>query len=446
MPEENTDKPVISWPLDPVTQQSLRRWLDENGFEQFAVALAAAIGVSVQAYDAELAQIAALADPNADRILFWDDSAGEMKYLSLGTGLSITDTTINVSSTEYYNGIFGDGSDGDLTSSSGTTTLTKDMYYDDVTISGTAIINPAGYRIFIKGTLTISGSAKIIRTGNAGGNGGNATGRTPGTGGTAGAVMSGVTVPDGNAGTVGVSGGLSPNNINDEAGTAGDAGNAGTSIDGSIGGTGATSVAGGAGGAYAGFNGGNGGASAVGGVITAPKNTPRNLFDTINLWNPKTFVLHKSSSAPGSGGGGGGGGHAVNREPAGGGGSGGTGSDGGFIAVYAKTIVNSVAGGISCNGGVGGNGGNGGNGGSGGGIGAGGGGGGAGGTGGTGGVIIVVYSSLTQSGSGSFLASGGAGGTGGTGGTYSGTNSVNGSNGNTGTTGAAGVVWQLQVV
>lgn len=25
--EENTDKPVISWPLDPVTQQSLRRWI-----------------------------------------------------------------------------------------------------------------------------------------------------------------------------------------------------------------------------------------------------------------------------------------------------------------------------------------------------------------------------------------------------------------------------------
>lgn len=37
------------------------------------------------------------ADPNADRILFWDDSAGATAYLAPGTGLSITTTTINVS-------------------------------------------------------------------------------------------------------------------------------------------------------------------------------------------------------------------------------------------------------------------------------------------------------------------------------------------------------------
>lgn len=40
---------------------------------------------------------ASLTDPNADRILFWDDSAGTMTWLTLGTGLSITDTTIAVS-------------------------------------------------------------------------------------------------------------------------------------------------------------------------------------------------------------------------------------------------------------------------------------------------------------------------------------------------------------
>lgn len=38
--------------------------------------------------------IAALGDPNADRILFWDDSAGGFRYLEAGTGLSITGTTI----------------------------------------------------------------------------------------------------------------------------------------------------------------------------------------------------------------------------------------------------------------------------------------------------------------------------------------------------------------
>lgn len=38
---------------------------------------------------------ASLADPGADRILFWDDSAGTVTWLTLGSNLSITGTTIN---------------------------------------------------------------------------------------------------------------------------------------------------------------------------------------------------------------------------------------------------------------------------------------------------------------------------------------------------------------
>jgi hypothetical protein len=38
---------------------------------------------------------AALVDPNADRILFWDDSAGSTAFLSAGTGLSISGTTLS---------------------------------------------------------------------------------------------------------------------------------------------------------------------------------------------------------------------------------------------------------------------------------------------------------------------------------------------------------------
>jgi hypothetical protein len=37
---------------------------------------------------------ASLTDPNADRLLFWDDSAGAMAFLTAGSGLTITDTTI----------------------------------------------------------------------------------------------------------------------------------------------------------------------------------------------------------------------------------------------------------------------------------------------------------------------------------------------------------------
>jgi|ETNmetMinimDraft_4_1059912.scaffolds.fasta_scaffold06710_2 cytoskeletal protein CcmA (bactofilin family) len=37
-----------------------------------------------------------LSDPNADEIIFWDDSAGATAFLDLGTGLSISGTTISV--------------------------------------------------------------------------------------------------------------------------------------------------------------------------------------------------------------------------------------------------------------------------------------------------------------------------------------------------------------
>lgn len=54
-------------------------------------------GTDFNAYSANLAQLAALSDPNADRILFWDDSEGAYTHLTLGTNLSITGTTINAS-------------------------------------------------------------------------------------------------------------------------------------------------------------------------------------------------------------------------------------------------------------------------------------------------------------------------------------------------------------
>lgn len=38
---------------------------------------------------------ASLADPNADRIMFWDDSAGQVDWLTAGSGLSIAGTTIS---------------------------------------------------------------------------------------------------------------------------------------------------------------------------------------------------------------------------------------------------------------------------------------------------------------------------------------------------------------
>lgn len=54
------------------------------------------IGTDVQAWDAFLDDIAALSDPGADRLTFWDDSAGEIAWLEAGSGLSISSTTLSV--------------------------------------------------------------------------------------------------------------------------------------------------------------------------------------------------------------------------------------------------------------------------------------------------------------------------------------------------------------
>jgi hypothetical protein len=67
-------------------------------------------------------------------------------------------------------GAFGDGSDGDVTISTGTT-ITRDMYYNDLIVNDTLITN--GYRVFVAGTLSGTGTIKAA-DGNNGTNGANA--------------------------------------------------------------------------------------------------------------------------------------------------------------------------------------------------------------------------------------------------------------------------------
>jgi hypothetical protein len=53
---------------------------------------------------------------------------------------------------------FGNGSDGNVTISSGTITMTRDMYYNNLTINGTGQLATNNYRLFISGTLDVSGA------------------------------------------------------------------------------------------------------------------------------------------------------------------------------------------------------------------------------------------------------------------------------------------------
>ena len=68
-------------------------------------------------------------------------------------------------------GIFGDGSDGDVTVA-GVTTLTRDMYYNNLTINAGCYIITANFRIFVKSTFTNNGTVMDIAAANKNGTSG----------------------------------------------------------------------------------------------------------------------------------------------------------------------------------------------------------------------------------------------------------------------------------
>lgn len=59
-----------------------------------------------------------------------------------------------------------DGSDGNVTIS-GNTSLARDMYYNNLTVNTWITLDPAWYAIYVAWTLTLTGTAKIARNGNA---------------------------------------------------------------------------------------------------------------------------------------------------------------------------------------------------------------------------------------------------------------------------------------
>lgn len=87
----------------------------------------------------------------------------------------VAKSTVTGSTLSYF---FSDGSDGNVTISGGTTTLTRDMYYDTLTIDSTGVLIPAGFVIFCKTALINNGLIHM--------NGGNGAAAAAGVGGAGG--------------------------------------------------------------------------------------------------------------------------------------------------------------------------------------------------------------------------------------------------------------------
>lgn len=258
---------------------------------------------------------------------------------------------------------FGDGSDGDVTLTSGTTNLTRNYYYNNLTIQSGAILNVGAtytYQIFVKGTLNLSGAtSNAIQALSAAG--ANASGATRGTGGTAkdnGTI--GGAKPDGVAGATGATGnGVQPADIEPTA---------------------AATYNGGAGGA-----GGQGGTGSGG---TAAGSRYKKTLTRVRRIIPEIFFFANEAVIKGGlSGQGGSSGAGDSTNAGGGGGGGGGGGPNIYIAAYNVTTDGSTyAGAIQSAGRNGGNGGTSVTGNTG-----GGGGGGAGG----GGFIFILYKTKT---------------------------------------------------
>lgn len=263
---------------------------------------------------------------------------------------------------------FGDGSDGSVTINSGTTVLARTMYYDNLTVSGTGVLNTNGHKIYVRGTLAISGSGSIVRVASNGNNG---------SGGSAGGGAGGLANVDMGGSGGGAGGGAGG------SGLAGSSGNPGGSV-----------------GAYTGYgsgggNGGEAGSGGPGGTTAAFTFVPERIVRHDHIY----MLNYKQGGQGGAGGGGG------SCPPLGqGGGGGGGGAGGGVIMIFAANFNNTSSIGVVCRGGNGGNGGN---------ATVGNSRGGGGGGGGGGGHIYLVTVAVTNL--GTLNVSGGNGGNGGNG-------------------------------
>lgn len=241
--------------------------------------------------------------------------APTIKASTGGVAFVTVDDTGDTSSSDYLSNFFGDGSGGDLTISSGTTSLSADAYYDTLTISGTGKLFTNGYTVYCKTLLDLT---------NAG----------------ASAIF------------VGASSSLLPNTVSKTAahyGADGGAGVAGATGAGTIGNTGSGPIVGTGTGGQAGS--GGSGSSGSGGSVTSakspsyvPNTPPKNVLenDLVPVFAGIATAITANGVYPlGGGAGGGSGGSGGGNGIAAGGASGDGGGGGGRLRIFARNIARS---------------------------------------------------------------------------------------------------------
>jgi len=103
-------------------------------------------------------------DPGADRIVFWDDSAGKLTYLTAGTGLSISGTTITATG---GGGLLPGGAEKDIQvyGAGDVFAGTSRFTYDDGSGGGTATMTVDEGNINVTDTKPSTGIGNVVATG-----------------------------------------------------------------------------------------------------------------------------------------------------------------------------------------------------------------------------------------------------------------------------------------
>lgn len=256
-------------------------------------------------------------------------STDPLKIAIKTDGLSITGTgsagsalSANATVATLDFGMFGDGVDGSSSPCgviSTDTSLSRTVYCENLTVNSGVVLNPNGWRIFVRGTLTLDG--KIARNGlpatTAGTGGASTGGLNELCNGGAGGNTSGVAAGGAGPGTCQGTQGINPDECSNAGGLAN--GGAGSRCKGGGGGVGGT---------YGGAAGG------TLNVAPASLGSWRNSYTAITM-KPGSGRQAAGVFGGGSGGGGGGGADFAPCNGQGGGGGGGAGA----ILIVAKIIV-----------------------------------------------------------------------------------------------------------